>query len=270
MIAPKVLPPNYQQWNARHNAPFGAPWWQAVLRIPGTSRLWNRRFKLPIPVMRSIGEFGFQANNTIRTFEYPWCYDVAKCTPGMKVIDVGAGASGLPFLLAKEGVHVTAVDPLPAVPGADCWAFTQKDYARLNQAFGNKVTYIPKFLEEAALPAASFDRVFCVSVIEHVPPSVVPPLMNEIRRLLKPGGLFITTIDLFNNVTPFTDKPENEWGTNMNVRWLVECSQMSLVHGNRAELHGFPEFDVNAIRARQHEFLVGGPAMAQCIVLRKD
>lgn len=270
MIAPKTLPPAYEAWNARHNAPFGARWWLSLCQRRGGSHMFNRRFKLPVFLMRSVGEFGFQANNTIRTFEYPWCYDVAKCSPGMNVIDVGAGASGLPFVLAQEGVNVTAVDPLPEVPGADQWVFTQRDYAKLNRAFGNKVRYIPKFLEDAALTAAGFDRVFCISVIEHVPPSVVPPLMAEIKRLLKPGGLFVTTIDLFSDVAPFTSKKENAWGTNMDVRWLVECSGLSLVFGKRDELFGFPEFDADKIRARFPEFLHGGVAMSQCIVLRKD
>lgn len=269
MIAPRELPKKYQEWNARYRAPYGAGWWRGLGQMPGGSRVWNRRFRLPSGVMRMIGEFGFQANNSTRVYEYPWCYEMGACKAGMRVIDVGSGASGLPFVLAAEGVEVTAVDPLPEVPGAEQWVFTQKDYAKLNGAFGNRVKYIPKLLEDARLEGGVYDRVFCVSVIEHVPTSVVPPLMAEIRRLLKPGGLFITTIDLFVDVKPFAEKVENEWGTNMDVRWLVECSKMEMVVGKKDELYGYPEFDAAKIKARESEFLRGSVALTQLVVLKK-
>lgn len=233
------------------------------------SRVWDRRFRLPMGVMRNIGEFGFQANNLIRTFEYPWVHEVSGCRAGMRVVDIGSGASGLPFVLAGEGVEMIAVDPLPEVPGADHWAFTQKDYARLNRAFGNRVRYIPKFLEDAGLESGSVDRVLCVSVIEHVPTGAVDGLMREVRRVLKPGGLFVATIDLFTDCAPFTGREENAWGRNMNVRELVERSGLRLVAGSRDELNGYPEFDAGRVAADAGKYLCGGVAMAQCVVLEK-
>lgn len=270
MLAPARIPERYERWNQEHGAPFGRGWWLGLLKMRGTSRVWNRRFRLPKWMMKSAGEFAFQANNTTRVFEYPWVHEAAGLKPGMKVIDVGSGAAGLPFVWAKEGVDVTAVDPLPDVPGHDLWAFTQRDYARLNAAFGNKVRFVPEFLEKAGLEAGTYDRVTCVSVIEHCPPEVIPPLMAEIRRLLKPGGKFVTTIDLFVDVAPFTDKPSNEWGTNMDVKRLVDASGMTIEVGERSELFGYPEFDAGKIKARQKDLLIGGPALTQCLVLRKD
>lgn len=270
MLAPATLPDHYRAWNARHGAPFGAAWWRQVCSTPGGSHVWKRRFRFPAALMRAIGPFGFQANNSTRVYEYPWVYEAIGPAPGMKVVDVGSGASGLPFVLANEGVEVTAVDPLPEVPGADQWVFTQRDYARLNRAFGNTVRYIPKFLEQAGLPAGGFDRVVCISVIEHVDPGVVPPLMQEVHRLLRPGGVFITTIDLFIDCAPFTDRPTNQWGSNMDVRRLVECSGLTLATGTESELCGYPSFDPAAILARKERLLIGGPALTQLVVLRKD
>ena len=270
MLAAARLPERYEAWNSAHGAPFGRGWWRKVLRQRGSSHLWNRRFRLPLGVMRSAGEFAFQANNTTRVFEYPWVYEAAACKPGMKVIDVGSGAAGLPFVWAKEGVEVTAVDPLPEVPGHDLWAFTQKDYARLNRAFGNRVKYISEFLEKAGLPGGAYDRVTCISVIEHCPAEVIPPLMREIRRLLKPGGKFVTTIDLFVDVTPFAAAASNKWGTNIDVKGLVEASGMTIEVGDRSQLCGYPEFDAEKIKSRLGDFLIGGPALTQCLVLRKD
>jgi SAM-dependent methyltransferase len=41
---------------------------------------------------------------------------------------------------------------------------------------------------EAALPAASADLVFCTEVFEHLPPAETDRALDEIARILKPGG----------------------------------------------------------------------------------
>jgi SAM-dependent methyltransferase len=41
-----------------------------------------------------------------------------------------------------------------------------------------------------------FDRVFCLSVIEHVPRELWPACMKEMARVLKPGGRLVMTMDM--------------------------------------------------------------------------
>ena len=269
MLAPKTLAPEFAEWNRRHKAPYGAAWWRAVRDGPSGLRIWRQRFRMPRVLMKLAGEFGFQENSPTRRFEYPWCYSAAGLKPGMSVVDIGAGASGFQFVLASEGVEVTSVDPLLLPPGKTNWIFTRKEYHKLNRAFGGRVRFVQEFLENAGLPSDSVDRVFSVSVIEHVPADVIGPLMREVRRVLKPGGLFVATIDLFLDVRPFADAAMNEWGSNTDVRALVEASGMEIVVGDRSQLHGYAEFDPARVRGMLDRVMVDGRTLTQCLVLRK-
>jgi SAM-dependent methyltransferase len=45
-------------------------------------------------------------------------------------------------------------------------------------------------------PDAHFDRVFCLSVIEHIPYDLWPACMREFERVLRPGGRLVITMDM--------------------------------------------------------------------------
>jgi SAM-dependent methyltransferase len=114
------------------------------------------------------------------------------------------------------------------------------------------------------------DRVFSVSVIEHVPEAEIPPLMRTVWKILKPGGFFIATIDLFLNVQPFCSQKSNEFGSNIPITTLVEAAPFKLVCGERAELYGFPEFSVDSCMCMISQLLIGRyPVLVQCLVLEK-
>jgi len=45
-------------------------------------------------------------------------------------------------------------------------------------------------------PDAHFDRVFCLSVIEHIPHDLWPACVCELERVLRPGGRLVITMDM--------------------------------------------------------------------------
>lgn len=47
------------------------------------------------------------------------------------------------------------------------------------------------------LPADTFDAVFCVSVIEHLPEEAIPVAFAELRRILRPGAPLLLTTDYY-------------------------------------------------------------------------
>jgi SAM-dependent methyltransferase len=53
------------------------------------------------------------------------------------------------------------------------------------------------------LPPASVDVVTTSEVLEHVQPEVIPQLLREWKRILKPGGLMSHTIDLADHFQQF-------------------------------------------------------------------
>ncbi len=264
MIARRALPPEHLAWNARWGAPFG----RALHRRARTGGLLDRTLLTWAPSLR--GPFGFQPNNTTREAEYPWAFHATPIAPGMRVLEIGGGLSGFQFVLDRSGCDVVNVDPGMEARGRG-WPCDQATMARLNRAFGTQVTLHSTFLDAAPLAQGTFDRVFSISVIEHIPRAELPAIMRRAFELLKPGGSFVITLDLFLDLVPFTPRESNEFGGNVPVRMLAESAPFELAQGDRAELYGFPEFDAAAVLARRETLMVGAfhPALAQLLVLRK-
>jgi SAM-dependent methyltransferase len=272
MLAPRQTPQDFVAWNRTHGAPFGREWWVRyhASSLKGRGFAWRNRFRMPKWLMRQVGPFGFQLNSGTREFEYPWCFSATRLMPGMKVLEVGPGASGFQFMLAAHGCQVTAVDPLENPSDSVEWTFGTDEYRRLNEAFGGKVAFVNSYLADAKLPSDSFDRVYSISAIEHISPEHLPALVREIARVLKCGGSFIATVDLFLDCQPFTPVRRNRWGTNVSVADLVAGSGMQLVSGRRDELFGFPEFDPNRIMREVNRYMVVNDVSAQCFVMQKS
>jgi SAM-dependent methyltransferase len=254
------MPDRYAVWNRRWSAPFG-----------GRRRKLTPRFLRPTRLgIRMSGPFAFQPNNDTRVFEYPWAFEALAVAPGLRVLEIGGSLSGFQFVLDRAGCQVVNVDPGTQAHGRG-WPVTQDAIRRINRGLGTRVDLRNCFLEQAGLDEAAFDRVVSISVLEHIPETELPSLLAEIRRVLKPGGLFVLTLDLFLDLAPFTDATANVYGGNISVRWLVEQSGLEMVHGDRTELYGYPEFDPARILARKDQYRVGGgyPVMVQTLVLRK-
>jgi SAM-dependent methyltransferase len=260
MLALSAMPERYVQWNNRHGAPFGRPIprrtkWEFLKRRQSAEQLG--------------GPFSIQSNNTTREFEYPWAFESAQLKAGMQVVELGGGLSGFQFIVDQAGCRVVNVDPGMEVKG---WPCNPASIERLNRLFGTHVELRNSTIENARLGESTVDCVFCISVIEHLTNEEIVSGMEQVYRCLKPGGLFILTVDLFLNLSPFCSRVSNEFGRNQNVRWLTELENWELVAGNRKELCGFDCFDTDAIVSNLERYLIGRyyPAMAQCLVLKKS
>jgi SAM-dependent methyltransferase len=217
------------------------------------------------------GPFGFQPNNTTRLIEYPWAYHVAPWRRGLRVIEVGGALSGFQFVLARSGAHVINVDPFLDYGGGGYAKHPAALHATLNRYFGTSVRLLLSTLPEARLESESCDRVYCLSTIEHLGAAEVTSIVREVGRVLRPGGLFVLTIDLFLNLHPFTARTRNEWGSNISVADLVTESGMNLVFGEERELCGFEAFAAHRILENLECYLIGElyPALVQMVVLMK-
>ena len=95
--------------------------------------------------------------------------------------------------------------------------------------------------------------------------------MSHAHRVLKAGGRLVVTVDLFLNVSPFCSRLSNEFGTNQNIKKLIDDRLWVLKIGECSCLAGFPEFSVDNILSNLENYLIGVkyPALAQCFVLEK-
>jgi SAM-dependent methyltransferase len=256
MIAPAILPAEYEAWNRRWNAPHGKS-------VPfGGPLSWS------LPALWFRGPFAVQPNSETRRFEYPWAYDQLRRLPRRSVlVEVGGGLSGFQFVLARDGYDVTNVDPGMAAKGRG-WAVTPGKHKILSYLFRGPAKLIPSVLEDAEIPARSVDGIVSISTLEHLTPADLENAAKSIERILKPNGVVVLTVDLFLDVFPFTPHQKNQWGTNIDIRSFLDRAGLKLTIGDRHQLFGFPEFDPGAILERRHEFLSGGNsvAFAQCLV----
>ena len=105
--------------------------------------------------------------------------EMTAARPGMRVLEIGSG-----------GGHVLRMFPQAKLVAVDV-SGVYLEAARKNLA-GYDVEYHKGRVEDLALPAASFDRVVCSEVLEHVEkPGVI---LAEIARLLAPAGRAIVTV----------------------------------------------------------------------------
>jgi 2-polyprenyl-3-methyl-5-hydroxy-6-metoxy-1,4-benzoquinol methylase len=262
MLAHRYLSAEFEAWNRKWGAPYGYP------------NAENIRYRDDIPFIhkaRLAGPFAFQANNTTRYYEYPWVYDQIDHSSSKTIVDVGAGVTGLQFVLSKIGHRVYCVDPGLASPDQYGWGSQLVTHQDLNSAFHTDVARIPTLLEDCGLQHGTIDVVTCVSTLEHVPFEGSVSMLKAAGDLLKPGGRFIATIDLFLDLEPFTKRTGNKWGTNLDLGKLFETdNRFKLVVGEPSELYGCEGFDPDRILERCAEFYIGEyPLFAQCFVLER-
>jgi SAM-dependent methyltransferase len=259
MIARREIPGAYKEFNRTWHAPFGAPEGRLA-------RLLGRHSRA---VLRRRGPFAWQPNNITRGFEFAWAHDqVKRLGRGLAVLEIGGGMAGLQFVLAREGHRVINVDPGLEARGRG-WEVSAAFHHRLQEAFEAPVDLRQSTIAGAGLPDDSVDVLLSVSAIEHLTPEDIDELTDHARRVLRPGGHAVLTIDLFLDLAPFTSRERNEWGSNIDVDALLDRTGLELLEGDPTELCGFAPFDPQAIQCRLTELLTGSAAsLVQCVVAR--
>lgn len=143
---------------------------------------WGTKSDVDKPEFQKlIKELGL--SNWSRVWEYPFAILNSDISPGLKILDAGCGGSFLLSYFLKHEYEIHGVD-LTDCPRRSGLHFQKADIRKL------------------PFPENFFDRVFCISVLEHiwkVPGRVADNPMtaiNELIRVLKPGGLLSVTTDI--------------------------------------------------------------------------
>jgi 2-polyprenyl-3-methyl-5-hydroxy-6-metoxy-1,4-benzoquinol methylase len=140
--------------------------------------------------------FGFFTQTSIRMLEYPWMLEkIVDWSPHAAVLDIGAGLSPLPIMLARLGISVDCVDSHPTIRRADTrhqwneWGFI--DYGQFHDNLRAFHTDVLNFQ-----PTRRYDVVYSLSVIEHMPRAVREKTIALAGNWLSPGGLLLLTVDV--------------------------------------------------------------------------
>ena len=105
---------------------------------------------------------------------------VAPDWTNLDVLDLGCGGGIMSETLARRGARVIGVDPAKK---ALAMARSHAEQGGLT------IDYREGRGDQLPLADGSVDRVVCVDVLEHIPH--LEPVFAEVRRVLRPGGLFM-------------------------------------------------------------------------------
>jgi ubiquinone/menaquinone biosynthesis C-methylase UbiE len=136
----------------------------------------------------------------IRRVEYPWALQNADLRGPTKILDVGSGISLFPIYLALQGHEVFSID--------NDRILMERLAPRLARWTGANVTYSLGNATSLEFEDNTFDRVFCISVLEHLEEENIGGVyvnyrkknldvkaIGEMLRVLKPGGRLVLTFD---------------------------------------------------------------------------
>jgi ubiquinone/menaquinone biosynthesis C-methylase UbiE len=147
------------------------------------------RFKYRIDLVRFLMGIGYE-----RAIEYPWVLRELQVRSTDRVMDIGSGTSIFPlYVQATTGATVHCMD-------FDTSIIRLEGYARkagLGAALDSGKLVVRQF-NAFPLPYDDgyFDRLSCISTIEHSPNDSDTDCMRELVRMVKPGGRLVFSVPI--------------------------------------------------------------------------
>lgn len=128
----------------------------------------------------------FNAEFSLKGFDYPWIVKSHSWKPGEKVLDVGAAYSPLPIHLQSSfGCEMWVADDFGMNSNDPFW--TRNASPQEHIAKYPNVKFVFERLGDPAsssLPAGYFDVVYSASVLEHVPTKYICKVWRHLDLLL--------------------------------------------------------------------------------------
>ncbi len=164
---------------------------ELIRRFASLHTLSPRCFQLVMdPVTYGLREqHGNSALHWSRVFEWPWALLSADLSPDHEVLDIGGSYAVFQYAAAMKCKQLINLDP-------DKKALESAQEMAQRMQITNIETVVGDATDLSMYPGDSgyFDRVFCVSVMEHIPDW--RKCLSELFRVLKPGGKLILTMDI--------------------------------------------------------------------------
>lgn len=184
---------------------FGAPFAEVFGR-------WQRNRLIKLGVFLGLAPLGEPGDID------DWC-------AARSVIEIGAGPYPAVAAAAKGWLRCVAVDPIAK-------GYVEED---LVPEAAKRVVYIAAPGEQVPLPAGFADLLVIENCLDHV--SDPERVVNEMRRLLRPGGYLWLFVDLSNHCDEMHPHPFNE----DRVRGILRTSGFEVVRDEVSAHKAHPE-----------------------------
>jgi hypothetical protein len=148
-------------------------------------------FELPPFPGYTPDQWGIKAHNR------PWIAASGRWRAGQRVIEVGGAYSRLPeWLGSTYDLEPWIGDDFGASTGtSEMWS-RWGDPQKLPEMFPSVTYRFENFGPGSGYEDGSFDRIFSVSTLEHVPVGQRVDVIRDIHRTLAPGGVELHSIDI--------------------------------------------------------------------------
>ena len=138
----------------------------------------------------------------LKNVQRPWAVKaiLANKPPPARLLEIGGGVPIVSGFLSELGYDVTLVDPYEGFANAIIESTTSgvdpTDYQRYVDQFPH-VKIVRDYFRPGlpGVPARSFDAIFSLSVLEHIPPDSLSLCFDAIAEFLRPTGWSIHCFD---------------------------------------------------------------------------
>lgn len=128
----------------------------------------------------------------LKNVQRPWAAKavLAHVPPPARLLEIGGGEPIISGFLSELGYEVTLVDPY------DGFGNGPTDYQRYVELFPH-VKIVREYFRPgmSGLTSGSFDAIFSISVLEHLPPNTLTSCFGAIAEFLAPQGVSIHCFD---------------------------------------------------------------------------
>jgi 2-polyprenyl-3-methyl-5-hydroxy-6-metoxy-1,4-benzoquinol methylase len=171
-----------------------------------------------------------------KTWENVWGINYSGVRPRDTVLDLGGASTILSFYLASMGCCVRVIDK----DWGNCGIIYNSNYVGKKMNWDIKA-YDYDLSKRLPFEDATFDSIFSVCVVEHLPCETRRLMMKEVNRVLKPDGIVFLTFDYVpERDCLFSDKGLRYAFKDKIERDIIHPSGLE-VYGNKDWVDAFPE-----------------------------